>query len=569
MVLCLVRSPLDLSVEDPTSWIDSVIQNRHCELHKKYCFVANDSHTCGPMSPVVLADTFKHLLRNRLVELGMSLSAAENISGKILPVRQKGDLIIAQCDDAFHRHNIVATLMNEIIAVAQKCWGPQTSFVFEQESTVEPHRPASSGTTRRRKAPTLSRQASMVTIFDSETGAAETETMPAKEHRKPTQSLVAMKQDPEGQVDLAAPEAAEKTKVLPKQPAHRAGAVARLGAQLQSDFVFDTFVRGQSNMVAYSACEAVAQKPGMLSNPVFIYGATGLGKTHLLHAVGNEILGDHPSWKVVYVSSQEFMNEFITSIRFHKGEEFRKKYHSIDVLLVDDIQFLENKESTQLEFFHVFNVLCEKRKQIVITSDKYPKDIPNIEDRLKSRFLQGLIADIEPPSIEDRLAIIEAKAKMMKLELSKDIIMHIATHVRSNVREIQGLLTNLVMGQTMTGRPPTLDSTNEVLRRIVNMQPPSIDIGTIQKIVAQHFGLKVSDLTSPKREKKLVLPRHIAMYLSKELLGTALAEIAENFHRGDHTTVQHAIRKVSTLMDSDESTRASVRELRRKLEHSV
>lgn len=221
-----------------------------------------------------------------------------------------------------------------------------------------------------------------------------------------------------------------------------------------------------------------------------------------------------------------------------------------------------------MEFFHIFNVLCEKKKQIVITSDKYPKDIPNIEVRLKSRFLQGLIADIEPPSFEDRVAIIEAKAKMMHLDLSKEIVMHIASHVRSNVREIQGLLTNLLMGQSMTGRAPTIDTTNQVLRRIINMQGPAIDIATIQKVVAQHFGLKVSDLTSPKREKKLVLPRHIAMYLTKEIMNLALTEIAENFHRGDHTTIQHAIRKVTALISSDESTRASVKELRRKLEQT-
>lgn len=359
----------------------------------------------------------------------------------------------------------------------------------------------------------------------------------------------------------------------PPEEHRRSGAAAASSqlplTNLQRDFLFDTYVRGQSNMVAYSACEAVARSPGKLSNPVFIYGATGLGKTHLLHAVGNEILMTWPAWNIVYVSSQDFMNELITSIRFNKTGEFRTKYHAADVLLVDDIQFLESKESTQMEFFHIFNVLCEKNRQIVITSDKYPKDIPNIEERLKSRFLQGLIADIEPPSYEDRLAIIEAKAKMMNLDLTAEIIAQIASHVRSNVREIQGVLTNLLMGQSMTGKSPTPESTNEVLRRIVNMKGPSIDVATIQKIVAQHFALKVSDLTSPKREKRLVLPRHIAMYLAKDLMNIALKEIAESFHRGDHTTVQHAIRKVEQLISSDESTRASVKELKRKLEQCL
>lgn len=355
---------------------------------------------------------------------------------------------------------------------------------------------------------------------------------------------------------------------------HRRSGAASASSQstltnLQRDFLFDTYVRGQSNMVAYSACEAVARSPGKLSNPVFIYGATGLGKTHLLHAVGNEILTTWPAWNIVYISSQDFMNELITSIRFNKTGEFRTKYHAADVLLVDDIQFLESKESTQMEFFHIFNVLCEKKRQIVITSDKYPKDIPNIEERLKSRFLQGLIADIEPPSYEDRLAIIEAKAKMMNLDLTDEIVAQIASHVRSNVREIQGVLTNLLMGQSMTGKSPTPESTNEILRRIVNMKGPTIDVATIQKVVAQHFALKVSDLTSPKREKRLVLPRHIAMYLAKDLMNIALKEIAESFHRGDHTTVQHAIRKVEQLIASDESTRASIKELKRKLEQCL
>lgn len=544
---------------------------------------------CEPMSEVPMAERFQDLLRDRLVELGMSRSAAENIAQKISPVRKKGDLVIAQCHDAFHRHHIVNSMITEIAGVAETCWGPQTRFVFEQESTLPlPRAATASAASRKRRGPTVSRQAPSVSIFDTE--AAPTAGSKSDGHSKLNARLNQTQGTPESTEETlqgSYPDnpttSATDTAAENASSAHasgnqdyatlpRAAAVVRPAAQsnnLQPDFIFDTFVRGQSNIVAYSACEAVAQSPGLLSNPVFIYGATGLGKTHLLHAVGNEIQAAHPSWRIVYVSSQEFMNELITSIRFNKTSDFRSKYHSADVLLVDDIQFLESKETTQMEFFHVFNVLCEKRKQIVITSDKYPKDIPNIEVRLKSRFLQGLIADIEPPSLEDRIAIIEAKAKMMRLDLSHDIIMHIATHVRSNVREIQGLLTNLVMGQSMTGRAPTLETTSEVLRRIVHMQAPTIDIATIQKVVAQHFGLKVSDLTSPKREKKLVLPRHIAMFLTKELLGTALSEIAENFHRGDHTTVQHAIRKVTTLMTSDESTRASVRELRRKLEHAI
>lgn len=511
------------------------------------------------MSEVPLSEKFKGLLREKLIALGMAASAAENIAQKIAPVRKKDALVIAQCSDAFHRNLFVGKMMEQIIEVAKSCWGPETDFVFEQESPAPTQKSSAAPSSRRKRTTSFVKQEQNIFSYETEAqpeanyrnNEAAKEMIPAAKSMMPQQPIAAEIEQTVG------------------QPQQRVGAVTRQNSSLQPDFVFDTFVRGQSNMVAYSACEAVANNPGLLSNPVFIYGSTGLGKTHLLHSVGNEILDNHPTWKVVYVSSQDFLNDVITSIRFNKTAEFRNKYHSADVLLVDDIQFLESKESTQMEFFHVFNVLCEKKKQIVITSDKYPKDIPNIEVRLKSRFLQGLIADIEPPSLEDRIAIIEAKTKMMKLELSSEIIMHIATHVRSNVREIQGLLTNLLMGQSMTGKPPTMEATNEVLRRIVHMQGPSIDIATIQKVVASHFGLKVSDLTSPKREKKLVLPRHIAMYLTKDLLNIALTEIAENFHRGDHTTVQHAIRKVTALMTEDESTRASVRELRRKLEHSI
>ena len=511
------------------------------------------------MSEVPLSEKFKGLLREKLIALGMAASAAENIAQKIAPVRKKDALVIAQCSDAFHRNLFAGKMMEQIIEVAKSCWGPETEFVFEQESSLSVSKNIAPPTSRRKRTSSFVKQEQNIFSYETE---AQVDSMPRS---NPADSPIS--EDPRS--DASANSIVMGSEPSDRQALHRLGAVTRQNSSLQPDFVFDTFVRGQSNMVAYSACEAVANNPGLLSNPVFIYGSTGLGKTHLLHSVGNEILDNHPTWKVVYVSSQDFLNDVITSIRFQKTTEFRNKYHSADVLLVDDIQFLESKESTQMEFFHVFNVLCEKKKQIVITSDKYPKDIPNIEVRLKSRFLQGLIADIEPPSLEDRIAIIEAKTKMMKLELSSEIIMHIATHVRSNVRELQGLLTNLLMGQSMTGKAPTMEATNEVLRRIVHMQGPSIDIATIQKVVASHFGLKVSDLTSPKREKKLVLPRHIAMYLTKDLLNIALTEIAENFHRGDHTTVQHAIKKVTNLMTEDESTRASVRELRRKLEHSI
>ena len=338
---------------------------------------------------------------------------------------------------------------------------------------------------------------------------------------------------------------------------------------LNPELTFTTFVRGQSNLIAYSACESIAKNPGNLTNPVFIYGATGLGKTHLLHSVGNEILRQHPTWTIKYVTSVDYMNELIQAIRFSKQEQFRNKYNHVDVLLVDDIQFLESKDSTQLEFFHTFNDLFQKKKQIVITSDKYPKDIPNIEERLKSRFLQGLIADIEPPGFEDRVAIIEAKAKALLLKLTRDVVLHIATHVKSNVREIQGILNNLAMTQSMTGAPPSIESTNAHLRRIIRVPAQSLDLNAIQKAVAAHFGIKLSELMSQDRSQRLVVPRHIAMYLSRELLGSATTEIAEAFGRKNHTTVMHAVEKVKELIEKDASTRAIINELKRKLDQNL
>jgi chromosomal replication initiator protein len=320
-------------------------------------------------------------------------------------------------------------------------------------------------------------------------------------------------------------------------------------------------------LVAYSACEAVAKNPGNLSNPVFVYGTSGLGKTHLLHSVGNAIQRNNPSWNILYVTSDDFMNEFIASIRFSRQEQFRQKYRNCDVLLVDDIQFLENKDTTQTEFFHTFNELYQKKKQILITSDKYPKDIPNIEERLKSRFLQGLIADIEPPGFEDRLAILEAKSKNLGLKMDQELAMHIANQVKGSVRELQGVLNTLLMNQNMTGVPATIESANQVLKRMLKINTGiPVDMPLIQKVVSQHFGIKIADMTSKNRSQKYVIPRHVAMYLAKEILQTTTTEIADAFGKKDHTTVMHALTKVKELMDSGPSMKATLQELRKKIE---
>jgi chromosomal replication initiator protein len=338
---------------------------------------------------------------------------------------------------------------------------------------------------------------------------------------------------------------------------------------LDPEFTFQTFVQGTNNEIASQACLNAARNPGNVSNPVFIYGSTGLGKTHLLHAVGNEIQRNRPEWHVRYVTSEDFVLDFMRAVRHNKHHEFRNKYRQVDVLLVDDIQFLERKDSTQLEFFHTFNELYQSKKQIVITSDQYPKTIPNIEERLKSRFLQGLIASIEPPTFEDRVGIIEVKASNFGLKLRRDHIEFIATHVKSNVREITGVLKTLLVNQSIKGEAPSLEAIQQLLRKDMRAQSSGVELLSIQKAVSAHFGIKFQDLMSSSRKENFVLPRHVAMYLARDMLPLTTTEIALAFGRKDHTTVLNAVRRISDLIEQDASTLATVKELRRKLEHAA
>jgi chromosomal replication initiator protein len=338
---------------------------------------------------------------------------------------------------------------------------------------------------------------------------------------------------------------------------------------LDPEFTFQSFVQGSTNEMASLACLNASRDPGNVSNPVFIYGSTGLGKTHLLHAVGNEIRSNHPDWHVRYVTSEDLISDLTRAVRFNKQHELRSKYRQVDVLLVDDIQFIEGKDGTQLEFFHIFNDLYQNKKQIVITSDQYPKSIPNIEERLKSRFLQGLIASIEPPTFEDRVGIIEVKAESFGLALKRDHIEYIATHVKSNVREITGVLKTLLVNQSIKGEPPTLEAIQREVRKDVRIPSQGVDIFSIQKSVAEHFGVKLQELRGTSRKENFVTPRHVAMYLAREMLDMTTTEIADAFNRRDHTTVLNAVRRISELMAQDASTLATVKELRRKLEHAA
>ncbi|KPU26454.1 chromosomal replication initiation protein [Caloranaerobacter sp. TR13] len=318
-------------------------------------------------------------------------------------------------------------------------------------------------------------------------------------------------------------------------------------SQLNPKYTFDTFVIGNSNRFAHAASLAVAEAPAKAYNPLFIYGGVGLGKTHLMHAIGHYILNQNPKAKVVYVSSEKFTNELINSIRDDRNVEFRNKYRNVDVLLVDDIQFIAGKERTQEEFFHTFNALHEANKQIIISSDRPPKEIPTLEDRLRSRFEWGLIADIQPPDLETRIAILRKKAKVENIHVPNDVMLYIATKIQSNIRELEGALIRIVAYSSLTNREVTVDLATEALKDIIsNTKPREINVKLIKEVVAQNFNVNVEDFDSKKRTRSIAYPRQIAMYLCRELTDLSLPKIGDEFGGRDHTTVIHAYDKISS-----------------------
>jgi chromosomal replication initiator protein len=321
-------------------------------------------------------------------------------------------------------------------------------------------------------------------------------------------------------------------------------------------YTFENFVVGASNQFANAACLAVANLPAKNYNPLFIYGGVGLGKTHLLHAVGNHILQHRiipEIKKICYISAEEFTNELINSIRFEKMEEFRNKFRKMDILLIDDIQFIAGKERTQAEFFHTFNSLYEARKQIVVTSDKFPKDIPNFEERLRSRFEWGLIADIQPPDIETKVAILRKKAENENISLPNDVAFFLASQIDSNIRMLEGCLIRIGAFASLTKTPIDLISAKDVLKNIIKTKDEIISIDAIQKVVAAFFNIKVSDFKVKRKNKGFVIPRQIAIYLSRKLTDSSLVEIGEKFGGKDHSTVLHSIKKVEERMSKDPS----------------
>ena len=321
---------------------------------------------------------------------------------------------------------------------------------------------------------------------------------------------------------------------------------------LNPKYTFDSFVVGSCNQFAHAASLAVADMPSKTYNPLFLYGGVGLGKTHLMHAIGQLIKSRNSSLRLTYISSEKFMNELINAIRYDNTLNFREKYRSIDVLLMDDIQFLAGKERTQEEFFHTFNALYDSQKQIVISSDSAPKEIPTLEERLHSRFEWGLIADIQPPDLETKVAILKWKAEVDRIELPDDVALFIASKIKSNIRELEGSLVRLVAYASLKGLKIDLTLAHEILRNIIDEEASHVSIDTIQKAVATHYNLKVSDLKSKNNARSIAVPRQVAMYLCKSLTKASLPEIGREFGGKHHTTVIHSINKITTLCQRDD-----------------
>ncbi len=336
-------------------------------------------------------------------------------------------------------------------------------------------------------------------------------------------------------------------------------------SNLIQKYTFSNFVIGASNQFAHAASVAVANQPGDSYNPLFIYGGVGLGKTHLVNAIGHQATTQRPGLKVVYLSSESFMNELIASLRRDKMDEFKRKFRNVDILIVDDVQFIAGKERTQEEFFHTFNSLYESHKQIVITSDKFPKEIPGIEDRLRNRFEWGLIADIQPPDMETRVAILQKKAEDEGVKLPHDVAIFLASNIDSNVRELEGSLTRLGAFGSLTKATITIDLAKDVLRNTLNWAKREITVENIQKMTCDYFNIKLGDLKAKRRTQNIALPRQVAMYLCRKYTETSFPAIGDKFGGRDHSTVIHASKTIERKIKEDPHMQTTIEKLERNL----
>ncbi len=356
----------------------------------------------------------------------------------------------------------------------------------------------------------------------------------------------------------------QKKPVRPVKDDKKEGREEKIGL-FEKKYTFNTFVVGPSNQFSHAAAKAVADAPGRAYNPLFIYSGVGLGKTHLINAIGHHVQSRSPRIKVAYLSSEQFTNELINRISHQRMEEFRQKYRNMDLLLIDDIQFIAGKERTQEEFFHTFNTLYETQKQIVLTSDRQPKDIPDIEERLRSRFESGLIADIQLPDLETRIAIVKKKAEFWSIRLPDDVAEFLASTMRSNVRELEGGLAKLGAISSLTNHELTLELAKSELKHLLEGREKVITIDLVQKVVAEEFGVKISDLKSKRRTRAVVLPRQVAMYLCRTLTGASLPETGNVFGGKDHSTVIHSLKVVEEKKEKDPELRARIEMLIKQL----
>lgn len=471
--------------------------------------------------------TFSDKLRTRFAEIGLSKTISSKVAKLISNAVVSDKTVTSTCTDPFYLDQIITPQKNEIDRIVKMCWGNEFSFQIE----TKPKDKNSTKNLNLGKKESQQQNSNPSSFESVEISYKQNEKNQEKKNEKSALSL--------GQT-----------------------------RNLESELNFNNFVPCESNILAYNACESIIKNPGNLSNPLFIYGPTGLGKTHLLHSIGNGILKIKPDANVLYTTSSDFVNDIIhRGIKSGKMEEIRRKYNSCDILLVDDIQFLGNKDTCQIEFFHIFNELYQKKKPLVITGDKFPRDIPHIEERLKSRFLQGLLVHVEQPTFEDRVVLIEKKSKHMNLTLNRESCLLIATYAQTNIRELEGALKDLLVAKQMSGHDLTTESVGFILkRRFPNqIQECNVTIFEIQKSVCDYFQIKMSELMGQNRKKNFVLARHIAMFLAKEILHLNIIQISESFGKKDHTTALHAISKIKEMLAHENDIRGIIETIKKNL----
>ena len=421
------------------------------------------------------------------------------------------DQVLARIETKVNRHSFYT-------------WFKPTSFVDEQSGTV------------RVRVPNALFRDWLTKHYSSVIGEA------LQEVDRPSAAISFVTED----AVMAAPPAE-----LPVEPDTDEPETGEEPGSLSPRYSFDTFIVGPSNQFAHAASRAVAEAPARSYNPLFIYGGVGLGKTHLMHAIGHYVITHQKNYKLTYISSERFMNEMVNAIRYDRILDFRERYRSVDVLLVDDVQFLAGREGTQTEFFHTFNALYDSQKQIVISSDCPPHEIPQLEERLRSRFEWGLIADIQPPDLETKTAILKKKAETEGVPVPDNVAIYIASKIKSNIRELEGSLIRLIAYASLTGREISLPLAQEVLRNVLQNDEKAVTIETVQKAVADYFQLKVAEIKSKNNSKSVAMPRQIAMFLCKTLTNASLPEIGRSFGGKHHSTVIHSIRKIEELRKKD------------------